>query len=247
MFIKCINLRGKRKVGAISGVLAVAVLLTSLFGGFKASGDEGIPANADEALKTTVIIDAGHGGEDGGAVGDNGVLEKDISLSIALMLGEQLKEKGIDVVYTRTEDKMLYLPDENVKGLRKLSDLKQRCLVAKENPDALFVSIHVNSFGQEKYSGTEVYYSEESDESLILAERIRAAVVREAQPDNRRTLKKGGEIYLLEHVDNPAVLIECGFISNPEECRKLSQKEYQKLLSFSIACGIIEYVKGNAD
>ncbi len=189
-----------------------------------------------------IIIDPGHGGEDGGAVGSDGTLEKNLNLEIALLVGKQLENAGYVVVYTRTDDRMLYKPEENIKGIRKLSDLKNRCAVAANYPEAIFVSIHMNSFGNSKYSGLQVYYSENRTESRALADSIQCTVKNDLQKENDRVIKPGRGIYVLEHVDNTAVLIECGFLSNEQECKNLSEKEYQKLLSFSIVCGIIEYI-----
>lgn len=192
-----------------------------------------------------VILDAGHGGEDSGACGGDGSLEKNINLSIALEMGAQLSEQGYTVIYTRTEDKMLYSPEENVKGLRKISDLKNRVKVAAQYPEALFVSIHTNSFGDARYSGLQVYYSTNTPSSRLLAQNIQQSVREKIQNENSRTVKSGEKLYLLKNIQNPAVIIECGFMSNPEECKKLSEKEYQKQLSFSVVCGIIEYIKEN--
>lgn len=190
-----------------------------------------------------IIIDAGHGGEDSGAVGVNGSLEKDIAMSLAFEIGTLLEERGYAVVYTRTSDNLLYKPEENIKGIRKISDLKNRCEVAKNYPESVFISIHMNSFSQEKYSGLQVYYSENNELSREIAESIQRKVREDLQPVNNRVIKKGKDMYLMENIDNPAVLIECGFLSNREECEKLSKKEYQKQLSFSIVCGIIEAIK----
>lgn len=194
----------------------------------------------------TVILDAGHGGEDGGAVGADGCKEKDLNLAIATELGERLCELGYTVIYTRTDDRLLYTEEENIHGIRKISDLKNRCKIAAEHKDALFVSIHMNTFGQSKYSGLQVYYAPDSAESRTLADCIQSEVQTQLQPKNHRETKRGDGIYVLENIDNVAVLIECGFLSNPEECRKLSEKEYRKRLSFVIACGMIRYENENA-
>jgi N-acetylmuramoyl-L-alanine amidase len=197
---------------------------------------------ASAESERVIIIDAGHGGEDPGAIGITGVYEKDVNLSIALALGEELKSKGYTVVYTRTEDKMLYLPEENIKGMRKISDLKNRCKITAEYENCIFVSIHMNSYGASKYSGLQVYYANENDESKALAHKIQSMVKKDLQPENNRQIKNGKSLYLLENASGTPVLIECGFLSNETECQKLSQKEYQKELSFSISCAIIEYI-----
>ena len=135
------------------------------------------------------------------------------------------------------------LPEENIKGMRKISDLKNRCKVTEQYEDSILVSIHMNSYGASKYSGLQVYYADADSDSERLAAKIQNAVRQELQPDNKRQIKNGSSLYLLENAKGTAVLIECGFLSNEIECEKLSQKEYQKQLSFSIICGIIEYIK----
>lgn len=193
--------------------------------------------------KKLIIIDAGHGGEDPGAIGINNVYEKDLNLEISFTLGKVLEEAGYAVLYTRTEDKLLYLEEENIKGIRKISDLKNRCKIAAEYPNSIFISIHMNSYSNPKYSGLQVYYSTKNEYSKILANKIQSSVRENLQQQNERTVKKGNGIYLLENIENSAILIECGFITNPEECKKLLEKEYQKELCLSILYGIIEYNK----
>ena len=143
-------------------------------GGFSASGGGFRPRGGAPPYR--VAIDAGHGGEDVGARGTSGVFEKDLNLEIALELGKQLSDAGYVVLYTRTDDRLLYKADEDIKGLRKISDLKNRCAIADEHPEALFISVHMNSFGESKYSGTQVYYSENSEDSKTLASDIQSAV-----------------------------------------------------------------------
>ena len=242
MFIYVINARRIIKpVKIIAFVLVCAIAVGILVGTFEAKTS----AEASTEGTRVIIIDAGHGGEDPGAVGVNGVYEKDLNLEIAFTLGEELKSRGYTVVYTRTEDKLLYTPEENIKGMRKISDLKNRCRISAEYHAPIFVSIHMNTYGASKYSGLQVYYADKNEESRILANKIQGAVKRELQHENKRTVKSGSSIYVLENASGTAVLIECGFLSNPEECEKLSEKEYQKQLSFSVICGIIEYIDEN--
>ena len=246
MKIFVINLakhKNSRKLIAILLVLIVAIA-SSITIVTKLHGDYLIYESADAIpYNKMIIIDAGHGGEDPGAVGENGIYEKDLNLAIALEIGRLLEEKGYIVVYTRTDDRLLYQDHENIKGIRKISDLKNRCKVAERYPDATFISIHMNSFGSEKYSGLQVYYSDNNSGSRDLANTIQNRVRADLQPNNTRTTKVGGDIYLLENMGNTSIMIECGFLTNKSECEKLSQKEYQKQLSFSIVCGIIEYME----
>lgn len=221
-------------------VLSLSLQISSIIFSNKALYLEEVNAITE---KKTVIIDAGHGGEDCGAIGQNGAYEKDLNLAVAFTLGEMLTEKGYAVIYTRTEDKLLYTDEENIKGIRKISDLKNRCKVAKEYPDSVFISIHMNSFTDPKYSGTHVYYSQKNEDSRLLASKVQSSVKETLQKDNNRVIKPGKSMYVLENIDNTAILIECGFLSNPEECEKLSEKEYQKKLCFSIMCAMIEYIE----
>ena len=189
-----------------------------------------------------IIIDAGHGGEDCGAIGVNGIYEKDINLEIAKFVGEELSARGFTVVQTRTEDRLLYTEAENIKGIRKISDLKNRVKIFNSYENAIVVSIHMNSFSSSKYSGLQVYHST-CEGSSALATEIKESIRASIQPENKRNIKLGDGIYILKHSMHPSVLVECGFLSNSEECERLSKKEYQKSLSFSIVCGIINYVE----
>ena len=204
-----------------------------------------IEAVVSESIAKTIIIDAGHGGEDCGAIGSDGVYEKDLNLAFAFSIGELLVKKGYAVVYTRTEDKLLYREEENIRGIRKISDLKNRCKIAAEYPEAIFISIHMNSYSNPKYSGLQVYYSTKNEESAELASHVQNSVRNTLQTTNNRKIKPGKDIYVLENTENISILIECGFLTNPAECKLLEEKEYQKSLSFSIVCGIIEYDNKN--
>ena len=202
---------------------------------------EDTPAVND--VRGTVILDAGHGGADGGAVGVNGVAEKDLNLAVTEALAALLREAGYEVILTRSDDRMLLSDGEDIKGHRKENDLKNRLAIAKAHPEAIFVSIHMNTFSASKYSGLQVYYAD-NNESRRLAYAVQGAVAEKVQPDNHRVPHvASSSIYLLDNAVGTAVLIECGFLSNPEECALLSQKDYRARLSFSIFCGMIEYME----
>ncbi len=188
-----------------------------------------------------IVIDAGHGGEDVGAIGTNGVYEKDLNFEIAFLLGEILTEEGFTVFYTRTQDKLLYGEDENIKGMRKIYDLKNRAEIVNEKNPYMLISIHMNYFSIEKYSGFEVYYRTGDTDSQRLAYDVSSEVKLFSELENIRTPKATEELYILKNTSCPALLIECGFLSNKVECEKLCEKEYQKQLCFSIVCGIIKY------
>ena len=217
------------------------LFLGNLFYTLHLKSDSFLEAMNDLNEANTVIIDPGHGGEDPGAIGVNGVYEKDINLAISQMLGELLYDEGFSIIYTRTTDRLLYTEEQNIKGFRKLYDLKNRCKIAAENEKAIFLSVHMNSYSESKYDGFQAYYSDNNELSILLANEITASVKNRLQPDNNRTVKSGDKMYLLGNVNNPAVLLECGFMTNPVECEKLSEKEYQQQLSLAIVYGIINY------
>jgi len=237
------KIRSGIKAVKVIAFMLIFLLLGGLFVNTYLNSEKYVSAMSKENEKNIVIIDAGHGGEDPGAVGSDNIYEKDLNLSVSKELGSALAEKGFTVIYTRTDDKLLYKEEENIKGIRKISDLKNRCKIAAEYPNAIFVSIHMNSYGDPKYSGTQVYYSTRNEYGRMLASAIQESVKESLQPNNNRVIKSGEGIFLLENTENVSVLVECGFITNSEECKKLSEKEYQKELSLAIVCGIIKYVE----
>lgn len=198
--------------------------------------------------KKTIVLDAGHGGEDGGAIGFNDIIEKDINLSISLKLRTLLKSYGYNVIMTREKDESIY--DKSSKTLRekKRSDLNNRIKIIKNNEgkNAIFVSIHQNKFPNKKYFGTQIFYSDNNEKSQNLATSIRKSVVGLIQPNNSREIKPSNKkIFLLENSTIPSVIVECGFLSNEEEARKLATDEYQNKVAFSIYCGIMNYFLNN--
>lgn len=183
-----------------------------------------------------VIIDPGHGGRDGGASSNNGVLEKDLNLSVSFLLNDLLKLCGINTAMTRDSDRLVC--DENdpeLRGRIKMTDLRERANLSLTNPEAMFISIHMNKFPIEKYNGLQTYYSANNPKSMELAKAIQNRVVEILQPNNNRKIKKAGsEIFVLDKVDSPAILIECGFLSNPDDVENLSQSTYRTKLSLII-------------
>lgn len=189
-----------------------------------------------------IVIDAGHGGEDGGAEVD-GVLEKDINLSIAGKLSEILRLCGCRVTEIRDEDISVYDSDAQTLREKKVSDLKRRAEIANESDNNILVSIHQNKFDNSAYSGAQLFYSSNHDDSRVLAESIRGAITSLLQKDNTRELKPAGsDIYLLDHAEVPAVIVECGFLSNQQERSKLMDDAYQNEMAYAVAMGVLEYI-----
>lgn len=191
----------------------------------------------------TVVIDAGHGGVDGGTSGADNSVEKDINLKIAKKLETYLALYGIKTVMTRTED--ITVADESAKTIKekKTSDLKNRMKLINETPNSVLISIHQNHYTSEKYVGTQVFYSGNNNESASLAMIIQSNVKEYLQKDNNRLTKMAtDDLFLLYQAQRPSVMVECGFMSNPQENKKLQNEEYQSQLAYCIALSVNEYI-----
>ena len=231
-------------------VLFAAISLTAFLclslnqGKGDAKKEEAPQTEEPSAALPTVVIDAGHGGEDGGAIGKNGAYEKDVNLAIALKLKEKLDAAGIPCVLTRSTDILLYDRNADYEGKKKKLDLSARKEFAEKYENAVFISIHQNSYPKEQYSGFQVYFSPNDPSSRELAISLEKSVRDSLQPSNRRTSKEAdSSIYLLDKLRCPAVLVECGFLSNPEECDRLCDEEYQNKLCEAISESIANFVK----
>lgn len=218
--------------------LILAVCLLAFF-----SKTEGVFRQTSANPSSPVIIlDAGHGGFDGGAVAKDGTVEKDINLKICLKLASLLKSSGYNVILTREADVSTDDVETDKIPSRKKSDLRNRLKLMKDFPNSVFVSIHLNKFTTAAASGAQIFYSEKEEESKILAEDIRKSIVSMLQKDNTRVNKKStSSTYILHNATVPAVLVECGFLSNSEELKKLKNSEYQNQMAFTIFCGITKY------
>lgn len=201
--------------------------------------------NANALIKNdlpTIIIDAGHGGEDGGAVGTDGTNEKDINLEIALKLNEFFSIMGYETRMIRTTDISIHSNGAETIRERKVSDIRNRAAIMEKYENCLFISIHQNKFEDSRIWGAQTFYSPNDDASKTLAEFIQNSISSQIQKDNKRLIKEAGtSIYVLYNATKPAVMVECGFISNPEELSQLKTDEYQIKMAFSIMSGIINY------
>ncbi len=226
-------------------VISAIILLCLIYFFPNKNKKDDTPTSAEPQKKyTTVIIDAGHGGEDGGTQTPSGTLEKDLNLKIAEFLKKDLESMGISVIMTRTEDKLLYDTSVNYKGQKKKLDAAARLKIVEENPNSIFVSIHMNSYVDPQYSGLQVWYSQNNPCSQPLAKTIQERNNSLFQVGNKRQTKPTGDnIYIMSKIQCPAVLIECGFLSNPREAANLCDSGYQIALSKSIAESIAEYIK----
>ncbi|WP_448920668.1 N-acetylmuramoyl-L-alanine amidase [Eubacterium sp.] len=189
--------------------------------------------------RKTVIIDPGHGGIDVGTVGIDGSLEKNINLSISLDLYDFLMVSGINTVLTRDGDYEMYRAGEQ----RTKSDLYNRMDYINSVPESILISIHQNHFENEAEWGTQIWYSPNDDISPTIADKILNSVKKNIQPENKRENKKSDDsYYILYKAQKPSVMVECGFVSNENENKRLQDKEYQRDMAYSILVGICEDV-----
>lgn len=207
-----------------------------LFTGICFYGNEAVTVMAQSApidRNVVFVIDAGHGGEDGGAVSCQGYKESDINLQIALRLNDLMHLLGFDTVMIRQCDVSVHTGGSTI-AQRKASDLKERVRIVNETPNAVLISIHQNFFQQSKYSGAQMFYNQQGS-AKEMAQCLQNAFVSTVNSGSNRKEKPVSGIYLLEHIQAPGVLVECGFLSNPGEEAKLRNAAYQKKLCCVIA------------
>lgn len=221
------------KYGAIVILSSLLVLSFSLwFVNRENSKKQTLTQTFSENNVRTFVIDAGHGGEDAGAVASDGTLEKDLNLNISRSLCLLYELNGENAVMTRYEDTLLYdhYGDlDNYKGKKKIYDLKNRVRITKEQENPVYIGIHMNKFPQSKYRGLQVYYSKNNEKSRILAENVQKNTHTYIQFDNKRQIKQAdSSIYILDALDCPSILVECGFMSNAEELNLYKSEEYRR-------------------
>lgn len=194
--------------------------------------------NAEKNIQT-IIIDAGHGGFDGGAIAQDNTYEKDLNLSIAIRLKSVLSVYGYNIIMTRETD--VALGSDSDSSTSKAKDLGERVRIMGKHPDAIFVSIHQNKFEQSKVRGFQTFHNG-SEYSKLLAESIQNIANDTFGEETARVSKEDGrDVYILKNASIPSVIVECGFISNSEELEMLKSETYQQSLAFVIANGILKY------
>ena len=224
-------------------VIGAAALALALVVGMR--GGSMVQAIAQNRAARTLVIDAGHGGFDGGAVGSSGTSEQDINLSIAQRVQALAEFFGVHTAMTRTDENALgYDPSRSVRE-NKIADIKAREQFVQETSNPVFLSIHLNKFSDARYHGAQVFYSPSHPDSRTLAERMQETLAEGCDPANTRQAKQAeSTIYLMKKLECPAVIVECGFLSNPEEEQRLSDTEYHKKLAASIVTGYLRYESG---
>lgn len=228
----------QRAVFAIVAIFFGLGALYSLYGIWRTT-----PVMAEVTTLPPIVIDPGHGGGDGGAVGVDDIVEKDINLGICLTLRDIFTANGFDVVMTRSTD--ISTHDEGITGVRKqkTSDLHNRLALVETTPGAIFFSVHQNKFKDSRSRGAQIFYGPQNEQSQKLANILQENFTRELQPDNHRQIKQAEKnLYLVHTAPCPSVLIECGFLSNREEAHLLTDPEYQSKIAFVVFRSAMEFI-----
>lgn len=221
-------------------ILFVIILLCVCFFGVKRiNKTEEVSAIILE--NKTIILDAGHGFPDEGAVAKDGTSEEKINLEIVLKLQELLKLSGVDVILTRVDENGIYDTEEESIRNKKVSDMKNRVKIGNTSNADIFVSIHLNKFENEKYKGYQTFYNKKNEKSERLAKLIQENLKQTMKDKNKRESLSIKNKYLMDNLKIPAVIIECGFLSNKEDLENLKQEEYQKKIAWGIYLGIMEF------
>ena len=189
----------------------------------------------------TIVVDAGHGKPDEGAESSTGTTEAETNLKIALKLQNLLEQSGSTVILTRSDENAIYDYDSKTLRQKKISDIHNRVKIGNESSADIFVSIHLNKIPQQQYDGWQTFYNAQSSDGKKLAESIQKNLNDAIQKENNRVAKTIDNIYIIKHVEIPTTIVECGFLSNPEEEKLLLQDEYQDKLAWGIYNGIIDY------
>ena len=190
----------------------------------------------------TIILDAGHGGEDGGATSCAGILESEYNLQIALKLQDLLHLMGYKTKMVRTTDISIYTSGESIAA-KKISDLRQRVKLVNETENGILISIHQNTFSDSRYRGAQVFYGKKG-ESAELARSLQQEFCKSLNPGSNRKSKRAEGIYLMEHIECTGVLVECGFLSNLEEEAFLRDDIYQRKLCCVIGSTLGKFLYG---
>ena len=230
----------KEKHKGISYVMVILLFVSMLIVA-KEAANLVLSGRLKKADSNLVVIDAGHGSDDSGKVGINGALEKDINLAVALRVKSLLETQGISVVMTREDDQGDY---PKTGSNRKMRDMKKRVELINQSLPALTVSIHQNSYTDERIYGAQTFYYEGSEQGRMAAEIMQQQLVATLDPNNKRQAKSNTSYYLLKNTNYPIIIVECGFLSNQKESALLCDEEYQEQIAWAVHLGILRYLNG---
>lgn len=222
-------------------VFVLSIFVVALGFAFFSDPKESVPIVSLPVSGKTIVIDAGHGKPDEGAESSRGTTEAETNLKIALKLQNLLEQSGSSVVLTRSDENAIYDIDSKTLRQKKISDIHNRVKIGNESSADIFVSIHLNKIPQQQYDGWQTFYNANSAEGQKLAVSIQNNLNDAIQRENNRVAKTIDNIYIVKHVEIPTTIVECGFLSNPDEEKLLLEDEYQNKLAWGIYNGIIDY------
>lgn len=228
----------KKRIVLLASLL-IAVVAIGIFQ--MSLKEETIETVALPVSNKVIVIDAGHGNPDGGAVSKNGISEADINLKIALKLQNLLEQSGATVILTRSDENGIYDANKTKLKEQKVSDIKNRVKIGNSSSADIFVSIHLNKIPQSQYSGWQTFFKNGSEQGEKLATSIQENLNKTIEKENNRVPMKLDNVYIVKNVEIPLTIVECGFLSNEAEERKLQEDDYQDKLAWGIYNGIINY------
>lgn len=231
----------KKRITLILSGIFLSVFVFILTTGKAKDQNQYISTVSLPASGKTVVIDAGHGVPDEGAQSSNGTTEAETNLKIALKLQNLLEQSGCTVILTRSDENAIYDIDSKTLKQKKISDIKNRVKIGNESSADIFVSIHLNKIPQSQYDGWQTFYKEGSEDGARLAKTIQENLNKTIQKENNRKAKTIDKVYIIKYVEIPTTIVECGFLSNPDEEKLLLEDEYQNKLAWGIYNGIIDY------
>lgn len=222
-------------------IFVFSIFMFALGFAFLSDQKESVPTVSLPVSGKTIVIDAGHGKPDEGAESSRGTTEAETNLKIALKLQNLLEQSGSSVILTRSDENAIYDIDSKTLRQKKVSDIHNRVKIGNESSADIFVSIHLNKIPQQQYDGWQTFYNAQSADGQKLAGSIQNNLNDAIQKENNRVAKSIENIYIVKHVEIPITIVECGFLSNPEEEKLLLEDEYQNRLAWGIYNGIIDY------
>ena len=223
-------------------LITTCLVLSLLFSNVQNDSDVAlIPTMTLPVTNKVIVLDAGHGGSDGGAVSNSGITEAELNLKITLKVQKLLESSGATVILTRYDENAIYELDSQTISQKKVSDIKNRVKIGNESSADIFVSIHLNKIPEKQYSGWQTFYKDGNEDSKNLATLIQNNLNSTINTENKRVPLVLNNVYIMKHVEIPIALVECGFLSNDAEEALLVTDEYQDKLAWGIYNGIMDY------
>ena len=241
---------GKKRIEIIISCVIIALFVFSIqISNQRNSKEENVISEQKSSIETTatpasgktIVLDAGHGVPDEGAESSNGTTEAETNLKIALKVQNLLEQSGCNVILTRSDENAIYDLAANTLKQKKISDIRNRVKIGNEASADIFVSIHLNKIPQSQYYGWQCFYKPNDEQSIKLAKQLQENLNKSIQKENKRVAMKLDTVYIMKHVEIPISIVECGFLSNPEEEKQLLDDTYQNKLAWGIYNGIQEY------